>query len=33
MPIAREFNGIEAVPDAMRAVESNFGGGKIVVTF
>lgn len=33
IPIAREFRGIESVPDAFRALDANLGGGKIVVSF
>lgn len=33
VPIAREFQGIEAVPEALRSLEANLGGGKIVVSF
>lgn len=32
VPIAKEFKGIEAIPEAFRTMESNLGGGKIVVT-
>ena len=33
IPIARTYHGIEAVPDAFRAMEANVGGGKMVVLF
>jgi NADPH:quinone reductase-like Zn-dependent oxidoreductase len=31
IPIAKVFDGIEQVPDALRLMEGNDGGGKIVI--